>query len=129
MDFFKKQSRYVSYFIYWCTYLLFILNTGKRPELHDLVKLLDPIRTKWDVIGSQLGVDTKIIDYPNKSDVTKLNEVIQKWVETKPTPTTWNNIIEVVKGPVIQSKDVASTIKKYLEQILNEQRKAILKSM
>ena len=109
--------------------MLFILNTGKRPELRDLVKLLDPICTEWDVIGSQLKVDIKIIDDSNKSVETKLNEVIQKWVETKPTPTTWDNIIEVVKGPVIQSKDVASTIEKYLEQILSEQRKAIIKSM
>ena len=109
--------------------MLFILTTGKRPELHHLVELLDPICTKWNVIGRQLGVDIEVIDDSNKSDETKLKEVIEKWIETKPTPTTWNNIIEVVKGPVIQSPDVASTIQEYLEQILDEQRKTMLKSM
>ena len=106
--------------------MYFILTTGKRPELHRLVELLDPICTKWDVIGRQLGVDIEIIDDVNKSDETKLKEVIEKWVETKSTPTTWNSIIEVVKA---QSPGVASKIQEYLEQILSEQRKATIKSM
>ena len=109
--------------------MLFILTTDKRPELHRLVELLDPICAKWDVIGCQLGVDIEIIDDINKSDETKLKEVIEKWVETKSTPTTWSNIIEVVKGPVIQRPDVAKKIQEYLEQILSEQRKATIKSM
>ena len=109
--------------------MLFILTTGKRPELHRLVELLDPVCTEWDVIGCQLGVNIEIIDDVNKSDETKLKEVIEKWVETKSTPTTWNKIIEVVKGPVIQSPDVARKIQEYLEQILSEQRKATIKSM
>ena len=51
----------------------------------------------------------------------KLNDVIVKWIETKPSPTTWFNIVEVVKG---QSPDVAFTVKEYLDQILSEQEQA-----
>ena len=131
MDFLEKQFRYVSYFIQCCcvhTYY-FILTTGKRPELDHLVELLVPISSKWDLIGKELGVDINFIDDLNKSDFMKLNEVIQKWIETKPTPTTWNNIIEVVKGPILQNLDVASAIEEYLDEILTELKQATVKSM
>ena len=62
----------------------------------------------------------------DKSDEMKLNEVIVKWIEAKPTPTTWINIIEVVKG---ENSDVAYTIMKYLNQILSEQEQAKLQGM
>ena len=91
--------------------------------------MLAPISSKWDLICSQLGVDIEVIEDLNKSDDLKLNQVIQKWVETKSTPTTWDNIIEVVKGPVLQSPEVASTIQEYLNQILCEQKQATIKSM
>ena len=88
--------------------------------------MLAPISSKWDLMSRELGVD---IDDLNKSDDIKLNKVIQKWVETKPTPTTWDNIIEVVKGPILQRQDLADTIKKYLDQILIEQKQSTIKSM
>ena len=91
MDFLEKQFRYVSYFIQYTYH--FILTIGKRPELNHLVKLLTPIKSKWLSIGHELGVDIDVIDDLNKSDEIKRNEVIQKWVETKPTPTTCDNII------------------------------------
>ena len=103
----------------------FILTTGKRPELDCLVELLVPISSKWDLIGHELGVDIDVIGDLNKSDDKKLNEVIQKWMETKPTPTTWDNIIKVVKG---HSPDIARTILEYLDQILIEQKEEIIKS-
>ena len=66
-------------------------------------------------------MDIQIIDDLNKSDEMKLDEVIQKWIETKPTPMLWFNIIEIVKG---QCPDVACTIKEYLDQFFNEQEQA-----
>ena len=91
--------------------------------------MLAPISSKWDLIRSELGVDIEVIEDLNKSDDLKLDQVIQKWVETKPTPTTWDNIIKVVNGPVVQSPEVASTIQEYLNQILCEQKQATIKSM
>ena len=101
----------------------FILSTDKRPKLCRLVKLLAPIHSKWGSIGGELGVNIEIIDDKSdeKSDELKLNDVIVKWIETKPSPTTWFNIVEVVKR---QSPDVAFTVKEYLDQILSEQKQA-----
>ena len=88
-----------------------------------------PISSKWDLIGRELGVDIDVSDDLNKSDDEKLNEVIQKWVKTKPTPTTWDNIIEVVKRPILQCQDLADTIKKHLDHILIEEKPSTIKSM
>ena len=107
-------------------YYYFLLTTDKRPELCCLIELLAPISSNWGLIGGKLGVDIQIIDDLNKSDEMKLDEVIQKWIETKPTPTLWFNIIEIVKG---QCPDVASTIKKYLDQFFNEQEQAKIQGM
>ena len=99
----------------------FILTTDKRPTVCHLVKLLAPISSNWGLIGGKLGVNIQDIDDLNKSDEMKLDEAIQKWIKTKPSPTTWFNIIEVIKG---QSLNIASTIQEYLDQIFSEQEQA-----
>ena len=42
----------------------------------------------------------------------------------KPTPVTWDNIIKVVGGPVVQNQNVAITIQKHLKKIRIEYRRA-----
>ena len=74
----------------------FIATTDKRPELYHLIKVLEPISSKWGLIGDELGVHIEIIDNFNKSDDKMIDEVIKKWIETKLTPTTWDNIIKVI---------------------------------
>ena len=107
-------------------YYYFLLTTDKRPELCCLIELLAPISSNWGLIGGKLGVDIQIIDDLNKSDEMKLDEVIQKWIETKSTPSLWFNIIEIVKG---QCPDIASTIKKYLDHFFNEQEQEKIQGM
>ena len=107
----------------------FIETTDKRPELYHLIKLLAPISSKWGLISHELGIHIEIIDDFNKSDDMMIDEVIKKWIETKPSPTTWDNIIKVIRGPVIQSACVANDIEKYLDQMLSEQEEANIQSM
>ena len=104
----------------------FILTTDKRPAPCHLVKLLAPISSNWGLIGGKLGVNIQVIDDLNKSDDMKLDEAIQKWIKTKSSPTTWFNIIDVVKE---QSPDVASTIQEYLDQIFSEQEQGKIQGM
>ena len=104
----------------------FILTTDKRPQVCHLIELLEPIHSEWHLIGGKLEVDIQVIDDLNESNKVKLGEVLRKWIKTKPTPTTWFNIIDVVKG---QSPDVASTIQEYLDQILGEQEHIKMQSM
>lgn len=122
--FFEEQSRYVILFIGNVTCVI-ILTTGKRPELRHLVQLLAPISARWDLLGVQLGVEENFIEglkNCEKAYETKLTEVLQKWINTKSTPVTWEKVIEVVKGPVVQKVNVAVTIQEYLRHIRIEQR-------
>ena len=107
----------------------FILTTDKRLELCHLVELLAPISSKWRLIGGELGVHIEIGDDLNKSDDMMIDEVIKNWIKTKHTPITCDNIIKVIKGPVIQSPCVASNIEKYLDEMLSEQEQAKITSM
>ena len=100
---------------------------GKRPELCQLMNLLTCISARWKLLGDQLEVEANFIECLEKStesDKTKLRDVLQKWIEMKPTPVTWENIINVVGGPVIQKQDVAMTIKESLMEIRIKYRRA-----
>ena len=91
------------------------------------MQLLAPVSSKWDLLGDQLGVEHNFIaglKNSNKSDQTRLTEILQKWIEMKPTPVTWDNIIKVVGGPVVQNQNVAITIQKHLKKIRIEYRRA-----
>ena len=77
------------------------------------MKHLAPISYKADLIGNQLKVDSGFIEglkLSMKSNETKLIEVLQKWREMEPSPVTLENIIEVIGGPVVQSKNIAFII-------------------
>ena len=106
---------------------VFITTLGKRPELRHLVQLLAPISSRWDLLGGQLGVEPNIIESlqnSNKPDKTRLTEILQRWIEMKPTPVTWDNIIKVVGGSVVENQSVAITIQKSLKKIRIEYRRA-----
>lgn len=107
------------------------LPTGKRPELHYLVRLLACVSSKWDLVGGQLGVDENFISglrISENSNETKLTDILQRWMEMKPTPVTWENVIEVVRGPVVKEPEVAKDIRKSLRQMRIEQRRVKRKS-
>ena len=104
-----------------------ITTIGKRPELRHLVQLLATVSSRWDSLGGQLGVEPNFIESlktSNKFNKTRLTEILQKWIEMKPTPVTWDNIINVVGGPVVEKLDVAITIQKSLKKIRIEYRRA-----
>ena len=56
----------------------------------------------------------------NISNKARLDNVVQKWLEMNGhdggTPSTWNTIIDVIKGPQVQNKALAREIYKYLKQ-------------
>ena len=54
------------------------------------------------------------------SNRTKLNDVIQRWFdmddEDEGAPVTWNALIDVIKGPLVQNKALAMKIYEYLKE-------------
>ena len=55
----------------------------------------------------------------NDSDQTRLDYVIQKWFDMdgqgEGAPVTWNTILDVVKGPLVQNTTQAMRIYDYLK--------------
>ena len=92
-----------------------------KPKRHNILKQLVPIDTSWHSIGNGLGVDYNFLQgltQPNMSNQTRLDHVLQKWIELndQASPVNWKTIIDVVKGPLVQNKALAKEIYQYLKQ-------------
>ena len=88
----------------------------KAPQLHDLLSQLAEIKHKWYELGLSLQVKENVLEnlQDGTKDIKKLNKVLTSWRETKSSPVTWENIIESVKGPIVEDVPIAEKICKYL---------------
>ena len=87
---------------------------NKPGKLEVLTKLVC-INASWRGIGLDLGVsynDLQSLAESNLPNQTKLDHVLQKWIEMdgQATPVTWKVILNVVKGRLVQNKAVAMEI-------------------
>ena len=84
-----------------------------------MLNQLASIKAKWSELGEGLCVDDGDIESIRQStlrDEGKLSAVLQKWMDTMKTPVTWEKIIEVVQGPLVQKAVVAAQIRSFLSQ-------------
>ena len=89
----------------------------KVPDHIDLLNLLAKIRHKWYELGLSLRVEKSVLEsslQASTNEVKKLDKVLTSWRDTKLSPVTWENIIESVKGPIVEDVPTAETICKYL---------------
>lgn len=73
----------------------------------------------WYELGGFLGVDTNILDgllNLSYSDGIKMSKMLQNFLDNQPTPATWNNIIDVIEGP-LQKKILADEIRQKFYQV------------
>ena len=83
-----------------------------------MLRLLSSVKSKWQEIGDLLGVNSDTIEglcYSNFSDQVKLSKMLQSWLDNKPTPVTWYNLIKVIEGP-LQKRSLAMEICQFLEE-------------
>ena len=95
----------------------FIHITVLKPEKHVLLRLLYPIYGKWQEIGDLLGIDVDTIDSLSTSTFSnqvKMSKMLQSWLDNEPTPASWNNILDIIEGP-LQKKALANEIRQNLE--------------
>ena len=100
------------------TLILFVV---EKPRKYNVLKWLVGIDASWHGIGLDLGVSNNDLDglaESNMSDQTKLDHVLQKWLEMdgEVTSVTWQVILDVVKGPLVQNKALAMKIYQALKQ-------------
>ena len=97
--------------------IIFLFFAAFKPEKRMLLGLLSPVAVKWHEIGSLLGVDSDTMDslsMANFSNEVKMSKILQSWLENEPTPATWDNIIDVLEGP-LESKSLAVKIRQFLK--------------
>ena len=106
----------------WQFFYLIVL-TVERPTIHEVSKQLAFINAHWWNIGIGLGVsfnDLQGLLTFNQLNQTKLDHVIQKWLDMngqgEGAPVTWNTILNVVKGPLVQDITRAMRINEYLKE-------------
>ena len=117
-------SSEVSYDNHACLYdssLSFVL-TDEKPIRREVLTQLAFINSQWRNIGQGLGVSFNYLQglaQCNDSDQTRLEHVIQNWYDMnghgEGAPVTWNTILDVVKGPLVQNITCAMRIYEYLK--------------
>jgi hypothetical protein len=88
----------------------------KKPNFSDLLRLLIPIRHKWQLIGDALKVDSHIIvglKHSEKNDMTRLSKMLETWID-KDESVTWETIIQAIEGPAFNDQTLANEIRRYL---------------
>ena len=112
----------------YITGLYFIVLTVEKPTRLEVLSQLVDIDASWRSIGDGLGVKDNYLQglaQRNDSDQTRLGHVIKKWLDMdgqdECAPVTWNTILDVVKGPLVQNKTQAMRIYKYLKAKSSEQ--------
>ena len=112
----------------YMTVIYFIVLTGEKPKGYEVLTQLAFINSQWRNIGQGLGVsfnDLEGLAQRNDSDQTRLEHVIQKWFDMngqgEGAPVTWNTILDVVKGPLVQNTTQAMRIHDYLNAKNSEQ--------
>ena len=99
-------------------YLYFYVD--KKPQRLDLQRLLAPIEYQWRVIGEALQIKhgaIKSLEYnPSYTDTLRLSEVLQKWMDQKPTFVSWRTIIEAIEKSPVNNSSIAEEIRQFLSQ-------------
>ena len=111
------------------TVLYLIILTDVKPIRREVLTQLAFIKFQWREIGNGLGVsfsDLESLDQSNKRDNTRLDHVIQSWFDMDGqgdgAPVTWNTILDIVKGPLVQNTHRAMRICEYLKAKRSEQK-------
>ena len=89
----------------------------KAPSKKEVLKLLNDIRDRWNIIGIALEVQSATLGTLNqsrKSDDLKLVDVIGAWFENQNPPVTWKTLIDAIEGPLVRHKKKANEIRDYL---------------
>ena len=89
----------------------------EAPDKHDLLNLLADIDDKWYEIGLSLKVGDNVLnglESEKRKNVIKLNEILQIWITTKSSPVTWDTVITVMKGRLVNNVQKAKEIIEYL---------------
>ena len=80
---------------------------------------MSDIAFQWKIIGECLEIKNKYLaslQSKTSSDIEKLSEVLQLWMDTMPQPVvTWNTILQKIESPPIENKSVVTEMEIFLK--------------
>ena len=86
----------------------------KVPEKYDLLPLLAEIKDQWFPIGEMLHVSgANLRGLQSRAiflTIKRLSATLQYWMDSKSSPVTWCNILDVLRGDFINQPRVADKI-------------------
>ena len=91
----------------------------KKPDKDDLLNILATISAEWQEIGMALKISNNdlsgLAKDATKSNIVRLSDVLEKWMETA-TGITWQTIIGAVDGPIVNKSNKATEICRFLAE-------------
>ena len=80
-----------------------------------------PISAQWNEVGMALNVDRNFLaglaSGPNTSTIVKLDQVLNKWlISGVQHLITWDQVIAAMEGDIINNKEIAEKMRKYLAE-------------
>ena len=91
---------------------------SKVPAKKDAVEVLMPIKSKWYIIGTALGVsaaDLDSIKYSNNPVEEKVASMIGTWLDTHFKEATWEVLLKAVEGKIVNSQLTGQKIREFLK--------------
>ena len=88
----------------------------KRPRSYDVYHLTVSHSTRWNDLGRRLDIAYNYREQVKKkasSDEDKLEDVLEKWMETESVPVTWSSLIEALEA--IELMDLVRAVKEFLK--------------
>ena len=91
---------------------------SKVPAKKDAVEVLMPIKSKWYIIGTALGVSTANLDtikYSNNPVEENVASMIGTWLDKCAKESTWEVLLKAVEGKIVDSQQTGQMIHKFLK--------------
>ena len=85
--------------------------------MKDAVELLMPIKSKWYIIGTALGVsaaDLDSINYSNNPVEEKVASMTGTWLDKCTRDAIWEALLKAVEGRIVDSQQTGQNICEFL---------------
>ena len=89
----------------------------KVPENRDVLRLLLPVKERWYIIGTALGINPKTLNSleirGNPPEIS-LSMIINTWLLEKDKEATWEMLLGAVDSPISGSHKTCDQIREFL---------------
>lgn len=79
---------------------IFVLHSGGKLKLKDVMKELLPLAARWKIIGTLLGIEDHVISRIKADEdgvCDRMQEMLSVWLKQIDPPPTWTALAEAVE--------------------------------